>query len=555
MAKPTTTADASKYFVRNATGLVREFSALDTLLIASAMVFALVFTTNQIAWFYGNTGGANITVSLLVAAVPFVFLMLSYYIISLVIPRTGSDYVWVSRIFSPSIGFAWALLYMFTVFFVAYVGEISPYSSAFGVILTTSGIATGSSSLSNLGSFIGGAQGSFELAVVFTILFGLFAIFGSRSVKGVIYASWVAAIIGIAVMWYILGTTSQATFQAHWNQMLVNNAISGLNSSSSYSSLQSTATSLGAPAYSGAFSTAIVALPLASLFLFGGNYISGFGGEIKNIRRSVPIALFLSLIFGIIFWVITFQLTANVVNANWITSVGWNYENHFGNATAYALPFPPSQPLMVAVAVYPNTGLIYLFFIMYLVGSIAPLFAYFWIPTKYLFSWSFDRAIPSRFASMSQRFNTPYIAVLAVVVLGIILSYVYDFAGWASSFTVGSVVWGATYVVPGLALMVFPFVKKDLFKQAPGLVQAKLGGLPLVSIVGLITAIGFGYIAYIGTTSTAVVGVVSLASTYFVFELLGSVIVIGFVIYFASKAYYKSKGVDISLAYKEIPPE
>ena len=143
--------DTSKYFVRNATGLVREFSALDTLLIASAMVFALVFTTNQFAWFYGNTGGANLTESLLIAAIPFVFLMIAYYVISLVIPRTGSDYVWVSRIFTPSLGFAWALLYMFVVFFVAYVGEIYPYSSAFGAILTTSGIATTSKSLASLG--------------------------------------------------------------------------------------------------------------------------------------------------------------------------------------------------------------------------------------------------------------------------------------------------------------------------------------------------------------------------------------------------------------------
>ncbi len=550
-----TTPAGSKYFVRDATGLVREFSALDTLLIASAMVFALVFTTNQFAWFYGNTGGANLSLSLLVAAVPFVFLMISYYVVSLVIPRTGSDYVWVSRIFSPSIGFAWALLYMFVVFFVAYVGEISAYSSAFGTILTTSGILGSSSSLASLGSFFGGAVGAFELAIIFTILFGLFAVFGTRLVKGVIYGSWIAAIIGIIVMWYILGTTSQATFQAHWNSMLVNNAISGLNSSSSYSSLYNTAVGLKAPLYSGGYSSVIIALPLASLFLFGGNYISGFGGEIKNIKRSIPIALFLSLIFGIIFWVVTAQLTLNTVGANWMTAVGWNWDNNAANATRYALPFAPNQPLMVAVAVYPNTALIYLFFVMYIVGSIAPLFAYFWIPTRYLFSWSFDRAIPSKFASMSQRFNTPYLAVLAIVILGIILSYVYEFAGWSSSFTVGSVVWGAAYVIPGLALMVFPFVKKNLFEQAPGFVKAKIGGLPLISLVGLITAIGFAYLAYIGTTSTAVIGVVSLSATYFVFELIIAVIVIGFVGYFVSKYYYKSRGIDISLAYKDIPPE
>jgi len=37
--------------------------------------------------------------------------------------------------------------------------------------------------------------------------------------------------------------------------------------------------------------------------------------------------------------------------------------------------------------------------------------------------------------------------------------------------------------------------------------------------------------------------------------LIGSLIVLGFVIYFASKSYYKSKGIDVSLTMKAIPPE
>jgi APA family basic amino acid/polyamine antiporter len=549
MAQPT------KYFARDATGLVREFSALDTLLIASAMVFALVFTTTQFAWFYGNTAGANLPASLLVAAIPFIFLMISYYAISLVMPRTGSDYVWVSRIFSPSIGFAWALLYMIVVFLVAYVGEITAYSFALGTILSTSGILSGSASVANLGAFMETGEGAFLLAILLTILFGLFAVFGTKLVKGVIYGSWVMAIIGMLVMWYILGTTSQTAFASHWNAMLVGNPISGLTSQASYQNLYSTAVSLSAPNYYGglSFSSIVVALPLASLFLFGGNYISGFGGEIKNVRRSIPIALFLSLIFGIIFWSVTSTLTLHTVGANWMTAVGWNWDNNAANATKYALNgAPPTQPLMLAVAAYPNTALIYLMFVTYLIGSIAPLFAYFWIPTKYFFSWSFDRAVPSKFSSMSQRFNTPYWSVIGIVILGSVLSYIYWAAGWSTTFTVGSIVWGIAYVIPGLALMVFPFVKKNLFEQAPGFVKAKAGGFPLISLAGLITAIGFGYIGYIGYTSPAVVNV-TYAS--YDFELLAAVVIIGFVVYFVSKFYYKSRGIDISLAYKEIPPE
>lgn len=511
------------------------------------MVFALVYTTTQFPWFYGNTGGANMTASLLIAAVPFAFLMITYWVIGLVMPRTGSDYVWVSRIFAPSIGFAWALLYMFVVFFVAFVGETASYAYAVSTVFTTSGILANSASMSSFGTFLSGTTGEFELAVVIVVVFALFALFGTRYVKGVIYASWIAAIVGMILMWYILSTANPTSFASNWNAFLANNPVAGLNANATYGALYQSAVSAGAPAPNGSISAAVAALPLSALFLFGGNYISGFTGEIKNVKRSVPIALFLSLILGIAYWAISSTLTLHAIGLNWITAVGWHWDQNEAS-----VPLTPTQPLMLAVIAYKNPTLVYAMFFTYLIGSLAPLFAYFWIPTRYFFSWSFDRAIPSKFADISKRFNVPYFSIAAIVVLGIILSYFYDVTGWSSSFTVGSVVWGVAYIIPGLALMVFPFVKKELFAQAPGFVKAKIGGLPLMSVIGLITTISFAYIGYIAYGDPAVT---STANNAFAFELLASVVVIGLIAYFTSKYYYKSKGIDIGLAFKDIPPE
>src|ERR1035441_1248712 len=263
----------TKYFARDATGLVREFGALDTLLFASVMVFALVFTTTQFAWFYGNTLGANLTLTLLVAAVPFIFLMLAYWAIGITMPRSGNDYIWIGRIFHPSIGFAWSLFYMVIVFLVAYVGEIGPFSYAISAALSILGLQSSSASLTNLGNFLGGSLGTLELASLFTIIFGVFALFGTRLIKGILYVTWIAAIIGIGLMWYILATTSTSTFVSNWNAFLSNTC-----SSCSYSALQ-TAGSAGMPALSTGFGGVILALPLAFLLLFGGNYAKGSSDE------------------------------------------------------------------------------------------------------------------------------------------------------------------------------------------------------------------------------------------------------------------------------------
>jgi hypothetical protein len=66
-------------FVRNATGLVKQFGTVDLLLITAALVFSLQAAEVQFPWFYGFDPGANLSVALLIAAGPFAILMLDYW--------------------------------------------------------------------------------------------------------------------------------------------------------------------------------------------------------------------------------------------------------------------------------------------------------------------------------------------------------------------------------------------------------------------------------------------------------------------------------------------
>ena len=539
----------TKQFVRDATGLVREYGATDTLLFASVFVFALVFTITQFAWFYGNTLGADLTGSLLLAAIPFAFLMLTYWAIGVIMPRTGNDYVWVGRILHPSIGFTWGMIYVLIVFLAAFIGAgTGPLSFAVSSIVSVAGLLGSSQSLTNLGAFLGGPLGTLEVMLLLTALVAGFTIFGSKLIKAFLYTTWLFAIVGMIIMWYILSTTSNATFQSNWNAL-----ISQGNANYTYAGLQNAA-STNAPFTSAVgFAGIIAALPLAFLFLFGGNYANAFAGEIKNIRKSLPIALFLSLLLGLGYWILTSTLTLNTVGFNWITTVGHGWANG-GSSTgvpSYPLPYQPTQPLFLAVAAYPNTLLIDLMFFTYIIGSLGPVFAYFWIPSKYLFAWSFDRVIPSKFADVSSRFHTAWVAVIATAVIGIVGEYLYSILGYSSYFSMGTVLWGISYTIPGIALTIFPFVKKDLFKGAPGWMGKKAAGIPLLSIVGLITTIGFAAVGYIAFTST----VVNSVPVNVTAEVVGVTLILGFGIFFVSKWYHKRQGLDVSLALKEIPPE
>jgi len=540
----------TKQFVRDATGLVREYGALDTLLFASVFVFALVFTITQFAWFYGNTLGADLTGSLLLAAVPFAFLMLTYWAIGVIMPRTGNDYVWVGRILHPSIGFTWGMVYVLIVFLSAFIGAgTGPLAFAVSSIVSVAGLLGGpSSSLNSLGTFLGGPQGTLEVMILLTLVVAAFTIFGSKLIKAFLYTTWVFAIVGMIIMWYILSTTSNATFQSNWNSLIAQG-----QANYTYAGLQSAASSNAPFTQAVGFTGIIAALPLAFLFLFGGNYANAFAGEIRNIKKSLPIALFLSLLLGLGYWILTSTLTINTVGFNWITTVGHGWANG-GSSTgvpSYPLPYQPTQPLFLAVAAYPNTLLIDLMFFTYIIGSLGPVFAYFWIPSKYLFAWSFDRVIPSKFADVSARFHTAWVAVLATMVIGIIGEYLYSILGYSSYFSMGTVLWGISYTIPGLALTIFPFVKKDLFASAPGWMGKKIGGLPLLTVVGLITTIGFAVVGYVAFTST----VVNSVPVNVTAEVVGVTLILGFAIFYASKWYHKRQGLDVSMALKEITPE
>jgi APA family basic amino acid/polyamine antiporter len=103
--------------------------------------------------------------------------------------------------------------------------------------------------------------------------------------------------------------------------------------------------------------------------------------------------------------------------------------------------------------------------------------------------------------------------------------------------------------VPGIATIIFPYTKKDLLDSAPGWMRKKIGSVPVISILGLLTTISFFYIGYLALANPLIV----------VPTLAGGAIALGIVVgciivYYASVYYHKKRGLDIELAFKEIPP-
>lgn len=527
-------------FVRDATGFVKGFGALDVVLIATSMIWALTYMVTQYPWFYGFNPGSDLSLALPIAAIPFAFLLLVYWGIGVIMPRSGSDYVWVSRIISPSIGFAWSLFYMFVVFTTSYISICFPFTYLISSGFTIWGMLYNSPSLGSIGIYLSSASGSFFFSVFLTVVFAVFAILGSRFIKALLYTSWAVALAGVVVTWWMLASASPGIFAAKWNAVM-----SGYPT---YEALMGAAKTAGWTPTPLAFSAVLASLPLAALFMFGGNYGGNvILGEVKGIKKAVPIALFLSLVLGVLFWAVGGYLELHAVGGDWLRALAYTWEVQ---PSAYTLPFPPSLPLFLSVLAYPNSLLIGIVFFTWIVGSIQALFVYFWVPSRYFFAWAFDRILPLKFASVSDRFHSPNYSIAAIVVLSVVLLGLTAYGGWSNAFALGTFLWVISYVVPALAAVILPYKKKELLAHAPGFMSRKVAGVPVLSIIGVIAAVSYGYMGYVAYTNPLIT---SLTVTGLLIGV--GVIVVGFVVYFASAAYQKSKGIDLSLTFKELPPE
>jgi hypothetical protein len=105
--------------------------------------------------------------------------------------------------------------------------------------------------------------------------------------------------------------------------------------------------------------------------------------------------------------------------------------------------------------------------------------------------------------------------------------------------------------IGGIAAAVLPFRRKDIFETTSGTMRRKLGGLPLISLLGGFTAIAGLGLVYASISPSIILTPLNAQLLGIPFGILG----IGLVLYFISAAYRKRQGIDLSLAFKEIPPD
>jgi amino acid transporter len=170
--------------------------------------------------------------------------------------------------------------------------------------------------------------------------------------------------------------------------------------------------------------------------------------------------------------------------------------------------------------------------------------------SRSVFAWSFDRVIPSKFAEIHERLRVPVftIVTMSIVWAASLIAYTYgppSFLSLASGAAVGE---NTSVMIVCLAAIIFPFRRKSLFEPSPA--NMKIGPVPLLSLTGIISFVFIGLIQYF-LLSNPLYG----ANTPPVLMTIVIIFVIGGIIYAVSYFYNKKQGLDISMIFRDIPPE
>src|SRR6185369_4025438 len=98
---------SSNLFVRKATGMVRSWSVMDAFIYAFFSINRVTLGFYSFSQMYYFSGG--MIPALIISSVFIIFEVVVYASLIAVMPRSGGDYVWQTRIFGGGIGFILAI--------------------------------------------------------------------------------------------------------------------------------------------------------------------------------------------------------------------------------------------------------------------------------------------------------------------------------------------------------------------------------------------------------------------------------------------------------------
>lgn len=538
----TTQSTAGGLFLRRSSGLVREFGGTDvfvfnTIGYALGLVLALIPLLMA-----GAVPEANVLLVVALGTVLTVANALTYGYLAAAMPRSGGEYVYLGRVVHPGVGFTanwgftWsqllglALYASFTVNF-----GISVAFLTLGNVLEAGGLVTA-------GEDVAEKWPTFVIGTVMIIAVLGVLCAGPRVVRRVLNILFIPALLGSFVTLVVLLTTSHDEFVGNFNSFMASQA-----DGQTYDSILASARDAGFVIEPSTLSAILLAIPIGYYIYIGFTYSSYIGGEVKEPAKTQPRVIALTLAFAAAMYLICLWRFYDIVDKDFVNSVVY-LDNNTDDGSG--LPVSPVLNLFTGIMTG-STILNVLMALSFFLWHFLLLFVIAMICTRNLFAWSVDRVAPDALTKVDRRFHSPWVATLVIVACAEVLLALYVFTTIFQDVSNYIVLFSIAFWIASFAAILLPYRRPEIFATAPDYVQRRIGGVPVITLLGIGNLILFSMVLYSAFKLPAFSGPTGTDAVLFVIGVYAA----GVVWYLAARAIQKRRGIDLDLLYREIPPE
>jgi amino acid transporter len=439
-------------------------------------------------------------------------------------PRSGADYVYVSRVLHPALGMmsSWNN----TVWWFIYGGVPSAFFAQFGLapLFSTVGQMANISWMESFGNWLAGDWGTFlagsALIVTLVLLFSKSLRLFFRVQNTMFFVSLVS--IGLIMLVWLF--RSKAAILDSLGQGLGPNALRGLGSAAKEAGFSVAPFSLKFTILAGTW------IYINLVFNQSSAYI---GAEIKRARSlqlwSMPVTAIICTVYMLLF----LGLADKAIGLKTLGQLSATQGLVFTQIAA----FGSGSTLIALLILIPFVFQSY----TWLPGQIAN-------ASRNFLSYGLDGLMPQWVAKVSDRNNTPVNALTLVGAgsIGALAAFV-----WVPNFATLVGIFGFIlgFIIVSLAAIAFPYRLPQVFEASP--VHWRVGGVPVVSILGALSTITLLVMAWAFLTDPSA-GLKGHPNLIWMNVLI---FLSGFAIYYIAKAVQRSRGIDITRAFKQLPVE
>jgi amino acid transporter len=168
-----------------------------------------------------------------------------------------------------------------------------------------------------------------------------------------------------------------------------------------------------------------------------------------------------------------------------------------------------------------------------------------------LMTWAFDGLLPRRLAAVSPTRNTPAFAIVVTALVSVPLAVWICYSdNFFQYFAIAAVSAYPSLVLVGITATLIKRRRPDLYVGSSA--EWRLGGIEVLPVVGAICSlVGAAAITLLFVYHTEV----GLQYTTATAIYLVGMFAVGAIWWHVARAMRRGQGVDLALAYKEIPPE